>query len=279
MLHANTMTDNCPNLFCLVDGEATSNVFSIMIPSSDTVHDLKKAIKVQKAVAFADVDADTLTLWRISIPDEDDDEQPILLDIASERKKLKATSKLCKFFDTDDPRQVILPRFAFIETLFMSLFVVPTYSSLPMHCHSPCTCPCPHPYPSQVTFRINLVLALHSLVSAIIVFLFALLFQGHSIFSISFCVLFFPAIKAPRSDQHVPAQQDDTSLDHPSVEYCHGIQKTVLCQLPLQTSLKHLRVNLAPWRGWEMPPVQRYSLEMTLASGLGQLAALKSSNT
>ncbi|KAG0079784.1 hypothetical protein BGZ92_000898, partial [Podila epicladia] len=101
------MTDNRMTLFCLVDVETTSNAFSIKIPSSDTVDDLKKAIKVQKAVAFADVDADMLTLWRVSIPDEDDDEQPILLDNVSERKKLKATSKLSKVFDTELPEDSI----------------------------------------------------------------------------------------------------------------------------------------------------------------------------
>lgn len=77
-----------------------SNAFSIKIPSSDTVDDLKKAIKFQKAIAFIDVDADMFMLWRVSIPDEDDDEQPILFDNVSERKKLKATSKLSKVFDT-----------------------------------------------------------------------------------------------------------------------------------------------------------------------------------
>jgi hypothetical protein len=39
MLH-NTMTNNLLTLFCLVDGEATSNAFSTKVPSSDTVDDL-----------------------------------------------------------------------------------------------------------------------------------------------------------------------------------------------------------------------------------------------
>ncbi|KAF9288478.1 hypothetical protein BGZ74_000909, partial [Mortierella antarctica] len=106
MLH-DSMTDNRMSLFCLVDGEATSNAFSIKIPSSDTVDDLKKAIKNQKAVAFADVDADMLMLWRVSIPDDQDDDLPIPLDSVPEKKKLKATTKLSKVFDTEPPEDTI----------------------------------------------------------------------------------------------------------------------------------------------------------------------------
>ncbi|KAF9314061.1 hypothetical protein BG003_004554 [Podila horticola] len=62
------MTDNILTLFCLVDGEATSTAFSIKIPSNDTVDDLKKLIKVEKANDFSDIDANQLTLWRVSIP-------------------------------------------------------------------------------------------------------------------------------------------------------------------------------------------------------------------
>ncbi|KAF9321817.1 hypothetical protein BG003_010841 [Podila horticola] len=62
------MTDNSLNLICLVDGEATSNAFSVKIPSNDSVDDLKKLIKTEKSVAFDDIPANKLTLWRVSIP-------------------------------------------------------------------------------------------------------------------------------------------------------------------------------------------------------------------
>ncbi|KAF9081292.1 hypothetical protein BGX29_004602, partial [Mortierella sp. GBA35] len=62
------MTDNRFNLFCLVNGEASSNAFSIKIPSTDTVDDLKDLIKTKKAPRFDDVAADELTLWKVSIP-------------------------------------------------------------------------------------------------------------------------------------------------------------------------------------------------------------------
>ncbi|KAG0085317.1 hypothetical protein BGZ92_009088 [Podila epicladia] len=64
------MADNSLTLFCLVDGEVKRNAFSIKIPSSDTVDDLKDLIKTKKTNDFSDVDANNLTLWRVSIPDK-----------------------------------------------------------------------------------------------------------------------------------------------------------------------------------------------------------------
>ncbi|KAG9060857.1 hypothetical protein KI688_007926 [Linnemannia hyalina] len=62
------MASSLLNLFCLVDGEGTSNAFSVKIASTDTVDDLKKLIKAEKTNNFSDVDADQLTLRRVSIP-------------------------------------------------------------------------------------------------------------------------------------------------------------------------------------------------------------------
>ncbi|OAQ23964.1 hypothetical protein K457DRAFT_1836886 [Linnemannia elongata AG-77] len=101
------MDDNRLSLFCLVNGEATSNAFSIKIPSNDTVDDLKKLIKAEKTNAFSDIDADQLTLWCVSIPDEDDNDLPVLLDAVPEKKKLKATTKLSKVFETELPEETI----------------------------------------------------------------------------------------------------------------------------------------------------------------------------
>ncbi|KAG0317276.1 hypothetical protein BG000_004591, partial [Podila horticola] len=47
--------DNRMSLFCLVDGVATSNAFSIKIPSNDTVDGLKKFIKTEKSPEFDDI--------------------------------------------------------------------------------------------------------------------------------------------------------------------------------------------------------------------------------
>src|SRR5689334_9123738 len=88
------MNDNHLTLFCLVDGEATSNAFSVKIPLSDTIDDLKGLIKTKKTNDFQDVDADKLTLWRVSIHDDDDNDLPVLLDSVPVKKKLRATNKL-----------------------------------------------------------------------------------------------------------------------------------------------------------------------------------------
>ncbi|KAF9090644.1 hypothetical protein BGX29_011353 [Mortierella sp. GBA35] len=103
------MTDNCLNLFCLFDGEATSNAFSVEIDPTKTVDGLKKLIRAEKSPEFDDVAADKLILWRVSIQDDDndDDDLPILLDSVPEKKKLKPTTKLSKIFGTKLPEDTI----------------------------------------------------------------------------------------------------------------------------------------------------------------------------
>ncbi|KAF9202673.1 hypothetical protein BGZ59_002058, partial [Podila verticillata] len=60
------MTNIQLSLFCLVDGESTP--FPVEIESTKTIGDLKRAIKDDNSIAFADVDAKMLTLWHVSIP-------------------------------------------------------------------------------------------------------------------------------------------------------------------------------------------------------------------
>ncbi|KAG0315818.1 hypothetical protein BGZ99_007246 [Dissophora globulifera] len=60
------MTNNQWTLWCLLDGESTP--FPVEIESTKTIGALKKAIKDDNAVAFADVDAKMLTLWKVSVP-------------------------------------------------------------------------------------------------------------------------------------------------------------------------------------------------------------------
>ncbi|KAF9393615.1 hypothetical protein CPC16_001540 [Podila verticillata] len=54
------------NLFCLVEGEATTKAFSINIPLNNTVDDLKNLIKTACSPQFDDIAADKLTLWGVS---------------------------------------------------------------------------------------------------------------------------------------------------------------------------------------------------------------------
>ncbi|KAF9308146.1 hypothetical protein BG003_011553, partial [Podila horticola] len=105
----NTTMDNLMSLFCLVDGEATSNAFSVEIDSSKTVDGLKKLIKTEKTNDFIDIDANHLTLWRVFIPllDDDDDEMPIILETLTEKKKLRPATYLDEVFNKGVPRKTI----------------------------------------------------------------------------------------------------------------------------------------------------------------------------
>ena len=131
---------------------------------------LKKAIKAEKAVSFSDVDADMLTLWSVSIPvsddDDDDDEVPIYINNIpkDDKKKLKATTRLSKVFDTEmleDTIHIIVQRpppgnapLLYSHNMFIHSLL--TASNIVFHvcstCHSsnstrcPCSAPCSQLY-------------------------------------------------------------------------------------------------------------------------------------
>ncbi|KAF9294962.1 hypothetical protein BGZ74_011026 [Mortierella antarctica] len=107
------MTDTF-RLFCLLDGESTSNAFPVVIESSETVGELKERIKAKKTSVFHDVDADHLTLWCVSIPDPDDDDDNkndvhIHVDNMPDkgRTKLKATHELSDIFQKKPAKRTI----------------------------------------------------------------------------------------------------------------------------------------------------------------------------
>ncbi|KAG0060267.1 hypothetical protein BGZ89_012410 [Linnemannia elongata] len=104
------MTDKPLTLFCLVDGEATFQAFSVDIEQTKTVDQLKKVIKTEKSPRFDDVAADELTLWRVSIPIiEEDDELPIILCNVDDKvkKKLGPATRLSKVFPEALPEETI----------------------------------------------------------------------------------------------------------------------------------------------------------------------------
>ncbi|KAG0279026.1 H(+)-transporting V1 sector ATPase subunit A [Linnemannia gamsii] len=104
------MDNNLLTLFCLVDGEGTSNAFSVKIASTDTVDDLKEHIKTKKSPEFDDIAADKLTLWSVSILiTRDYSEIPILFNnIAKEEKeKLHPADDLSDIFDEKPPKKPI----------------------------------------------------------------------------------------------------------------------------------------------------------------------------
>ncbi|KAI7822679.1 hypothetical protein BC939DRAFT_493455 [Gamsiella multidivaricata] len=97
-------------LFCLVEGHSTSRAFSVKFSSADTVDDLKNLIKAQQTSEFDGIDANALTLWLVSIPvldDEDDGESAIMLHSLNEKKKLKPTTDLSEVFTEGAPKKTI----------------------------------------------------------------------------------------------------------------------------------------------------------------------------
>jgi hypothetical protein len=93
------MTEKNLTVFCLVEGNSTRKAFPVPISSAETVGDLRKLIKAKKTVAFSDIKANELTLWKVSIPD--DGNVPILRDNQSVENQLRATSKLFKVFEKE----------------------------------------------------------------------------------------------------------------------------------------------------------------------------------
>ncbi|KAG0262392.1 hypothetical protein BG011_010189 [Mortierella polycephala] len=90
---------NILNLFCLTSGELASNAFPVAISSDETVDVLKDLIKAEKTPKFDDIAANKLTLWRVTIPiDEDEDDEIITATSITTKRLLKGTGKISKVF-------------------------------------------------------------------------------------------------------------------------------------------------------------------------------------
>ncbi|KAF9169950.1 hypothetical protein BGX21_009097 [Mortierella sp. AD011] len=95
-------------IFCIISGEKASNAFPIKTPSTETIGEFKKAVKIEKPSAFTSIEASDLMIWRASIfIDEDADEETITTDSVDSKKLLKATSLLSNAFNDGVPRDTI----------------------------------------------------------------------------------------------------------------------------------------------------------------------------
>ncbi|KAG0257284.1 hypothetical protein BGZ95_005291 [Linnemannia exigua] len=95
------------SLFCLVDGEATSNAFPVEIESTKTIGDLKELIKSKKSPEFNDVAADKLTLWRVSIPVTDNKQPSVLSNFLKSALELTPTDDVSEVFPETPPKKTI----------------------------------------------------------------------------------------------------------------------------------------------------------------------------
>ncbi|OAQ26805.1 hypothetical protein K457DRAFT_21801 [Linnemannia elongata AG-77] len=102
------MENNPMTLFCLVDGEATSNAFSVKIESTKTIGSLKDHIKTKIPNTFNGIDAKDLTLWRVDQPVLAANKQnPILLSAIDSPTELDPTDDISDVFPEVPPKKTI----------------------------------------------------------------------------------------------------------------------------------------------------------------------------
>jgi hypothetical protein len=96
-------------LFCVVEGESTSNAFPVEIEPTKSIGSLKDAIKTKKSPRFNDIAADKLKLYKVSIPvvaTRREDE--ITLDPQSKSKgELSPVTRISKVFAEEPPEETI----------------------------------------------------------------------------------------------------------------------------------------------------------------------------
>ncbi|KAF8977857.1 hypothetical protein BGZ46_007074, partial [Entomortierella lignicola] len=93
-------------LFCVIDKDAT--VFPVEVAVDDSIGGLKKRIKEEKPIDLSDVDADKLSLWKISIPSAP--KRIITLDNLEAEDKTElddSTADISELFDQDPPKNTI----------------------------------------------------------------------------------------------------------------------------------------------------------------------------
>jgi len=87
---------NTLELNCLVSGDDPNHIFTIEIADTKNVSALKKAIKIEKQLAFQHIDADTLILWKASFPVNESLEENLRNFVGE--KPLSPVNKLSKVF-------------------------------------------------------------------------------------------------------------------------------------------------------------------------------------
>ncbi|KAF9165642.1 hypothetical protein DFQ26_009654 [Actinomortierella ambigua] len=102
------MTDNHITLFCLVDGQPTSNAFPVEIESNKTIGHLKDLIKVKKTPRFDDIAAAELILSHVSHPViAANRHQLVLLSAIESPRELVPTENIADVFTEPPPTQTI----------------------------------------------------------------------------------------------------------------------------------------------------------------------------
>ncbi|SRR6266487_1695840 len=98
MIPLATSSSQTLELNCLVLGDDFTQVFTVEILESKNVSALKKAIKDEKKPFFDHVPADSLILWRVSIPVDSEFQDKISELILDDTNSLSAVDRLSKLF-------------------------------------------------------------------------------------------------------------------------------------------------------------------------------------
>lgn len=85
-------------LNCYVFNDNPRHIFTVHIPSSSNVADLKDAVKVKKRNKFQDLDADTLELWKVSILVDSEFKERISSSIFDPEESLLPMDELSEIF-------------------------------------------------------------------------------------------------------------------------------------------------------------------------------------
>ena len=92
-------------LFCLVKGNTTANAFEVDIEKGKSISHLKKVIKAEKQNDFTSIDADKLKLWKVTIPDDQDD---LLSNLTlNDGNELLATREIGDYWTEKPPKRNI----------------------------------------------------------------------------------------------------------------------------------------------------------------------------
>jgi hypothetical protein len=100
-------TDHTLQLNCLVQGDNLCNAFSVEIASTKNASALQKAIRKEKEHAFKGVDADTLVLWKVSMPADGPVKQDPRIHDLDEDQSLSLLEELSEVFSALLPRNHI----------------------------------------------------------------------------------------------------------------------------------------------------------------------------
>jgi hypothetical protein len=104
-------------LNCFVQGDDRNQVFSIEIPNNKPISALKKAIKEEQKPTLDHVTADSLQLWKVSIPVDNNSRETLSQIVLRDEEAVSPVKRLTDVF-SDRPKQGdlhVIKRFSILD--------------------------------------------------------------------------------------------------------------------------------------------------------------------